>query len=169
MSSRSTVDLLVQRSAFEVFAALGVSVAPTPYGVTGRRAGADDLIGVMQLTLNGGRASLSLCVSPKTLEGAAAALGRSTTQDCLRELVNQLAGRIKNRLARYQVSMDFGLPTVFTRSAHSPGSSDFKNLTYVFRTLNEDVQVELSKQFTSLELKYGGALDIAEEGDVILF
>jgi hypothetical protein len=169
MASRTTFDLLVQRSAYEVFAALGVSVAPTPYGSGKRRVMADDLIGVVQLTLNGARASLSLCVSPRTLEAPSAAIGRSSVQDCLREVVNQLSGRIKNRLARYQVGMDMGLPTVFTRSAHSPGSSDFKNLVYVFRTLTEDVQVELSKHFSSIELRYGGAVDIAEEGDVILF
>jgi CheY-specific phosphatase CheX len=169
MASRTTFDLLVQRSAYEVFAALGVSIAPTPYGSGERRATADDLIGVVQLTLNGARASLSLCVSARTLEGPSAALGRHNIQDCLREVVNQLAGRIKNRLARYQVGMDVGLPTVFTRSAHSSGGRDFKNLAYVFRTLTEDVQVELSKHFSSLELRYGGTIDIAEEGDVILF
>jgi hypothetical protein len=169
MASRPTIDLLVQRSAYEVFAALGVSVAPTPCGSGERRATADDLVGVIPLTLKGCRASLSLCLSPRTLEGAATGLGRSTTHDCLRELVNQLAGRIKNRLARYQVPLDVGLPTVFTRTALGAASRDLQNLVYVFRSLTEDVQVELSRQFAALELRYGGTLDIAEEGDVILF
>ena len=135
MASRPIIDLLVQRSAYEVFAALGVSVAPAPYGSGERRATPDDLVGVIQLTLKGARASLSLCLSPRTVEGAAASLGRSTTQDCLRELVNQLAGRLKNRLARYQVRMDVGLPTVFTRSALGLASRDLQNLVYVFRSL----------------------------------
>lgn len=170
MASRNIVDLLVQRSAYEVFAGLGVSIAPTPYGFAGRRGSPDDLVGVVQLTLNGARASLSLCVAPKTVEGASVSLGRSSPQDCVRELANQLAGRVKNRLARYQVPLDVGLPTVLSRSAHTPGSSDFtRNLVYVFRTLNEDVQVELSNHFAKLDLVYTGTVDIAEEGDVILF
>jgi len=172
MPSRAAIDLMVQRSAFDLFAGMGVSVAPTPGTAGPVREAPDDLIGVVTMTIEGQRATLSLCVPPRTLERARTPPGIRGAGACVQELTNQMAGRVRNRLARYQVRVDMGLPSVFARSALWSGVRDAvsgEGLVYVFRTMTEDVRVELSRNFAALELRYNGTVDVAEEGDVLLF
>jgi hypothetical protein len=171
MSSRRMIDLMIQRSAVELFASLGVAIAPTPPTVGSPRIQPDDLVGLVHLSVNGVRGTLALCASPMTLSKTKGHPGVATgMHDWLRELANQLAGRIKNRLARYQVSVEVSLPTALGRNALDRGH-EFKTPTtiYVFRTVRDDVQVVLSGDIGSIDLRFSGSAGIAEEGELILF
>jgi hypothetical protein len=164
------MDLVVQRSAVELFASIGVAIAPMPAIVTAPRFGAEDLVGIVQLSVNGAKGSLAVGASPATLARAKGYSPTSSMQDWLRELANQLAGRIKNRLARYQVTVEVSLPSAFARSAFERGF-ELKGATtvYVFRTIKDDVQVVLSGDVGSIDLRFSGADGVAEEGELILF
>jgi hypothetical protein len=164
------IDLMIQRSAVELFASLGVAIAPTPATVGAGRFQADDLVGIVQLSLNGLRGSLSICVSPATAARAKGHVTSGSMRDWLRELANQLAGRIKNRLARYQASVEVSLPSVLVRSALDRAQDqNGPNIVYVFRTVKDDVQVVLSGDIGNTDLRFSGTANIAEEGDIILF
>lgn len=175
LPSHAVIDLMVQRSAVDLFASLGVSIAPTSAALAARgpspkeRSAAEDLIVTVQVTVNGKRGSLTLAVPPKALERAKGQMGRSGLTDSVRELGNQLAGRIKNRLARYRVPVEMGLPSVFTRSTYRQPVGEAPGLVYLFHTLTEDIQIDLSSHFAELDLRYDGSVDIAEEGDLLLF
>jgi hypothetical protein len=164
------MDLVVQRSAVELFASIGVAIAPMPAIVTAPRFGAEDLVGIVQLSVNGAKGSLALAASPTTLAKAKGYTTTSSIQDWLRELANQLAGRIKNRLARYQVTVEVSLPSALARSAFDRGFELRGNTTvYVFRTIRDDVQVVLSGDVGNTDLRFSGIEGVAEEGELILF
>jgi len=170
MSSRRMMDLVVQRSAVELFASIGVAIAPMPAIVTAPRFGPEDLVGIVQISVNGGKGSLAVGASPATLSKAKGYSPTSGTQDWVRELANQLAGRIKNRLARYQVRVEVSLPSAFGRSAFERGL-ELKGATtvYLFRTIKDDIQVVLSGDVGNIDLRFSGADGVAEEGELILF
>jgi hypothetical protein len=111
-------------------------------------------------------------VGPQTL--AATTTNPLTTQhsrlDWARELVNQLAGRIRNRLAKFQVAARVGLPMATTPEiAERQTAGARMRLNYAFRTLRGDVLVTLAGQFDEKALVFAGDAEGVDEGDVILF
>jgi hypothetical protein len=164
------IDLMIQRSAVELFASIGLAIAPTPAIVGSPRLGSDDVVGLVQLSVNGTRGTLAVSASAATLAKAKGQPVTTPIQDWVRELANQLGGRIKNRLARFQVSIEVSLPSALARSALDRGF-EFKGPTtvYIFRTIKDDIQVVLSGDLGSADLRFTGAEGIAEEGDLILF
>lgn len=107
-------DAIVQGALVELFAAHGISAAPLP-----KRSGAYDLA-VPELSvvtefkrrtnseLKGGR--LTLSVAQGLAESLKPGETRSIQLDWVRELTNQLAGRIKNRLLNFGVRLELGVP-----------------------------------------------------------
>src|SRR5258705_2070077 len=66
-------------------------------------------------------------------------------QDWMREVTNQLAGRIKNRFSRYRLVVQVGLPSATTVGfGEAAPEAQRDALVYVFRTLKDDVLVTLS-------------------------
>jgi hypothetical protein len=165
------MDLVIQRSAVELFASIGVAIAPMPAVVAAPRLGADDFVGIVQIAVNGARGSLAVAASPGTLAKAKGATPQSNVQDWLRELANQLAGRIKNRLARYQVTVDVSLPSVLARSAFDRTfqAKSGSTTVYSFRTIKDDVQVVVTGEVGNTDLRFSGAEGVVEEGELILF
>jgi hypothetical protein len=164
------IDLMVQRSAVELFASIGIAIAPTPAIIAAPHFGPDDMVGIVQLSLNGVKGSLAVATSPATMARAKGQAVTTSIQDWLRELANQLGGRLKNRLARYQVAVEVSLPSAFARSAFDRGF-EFKGSTtvYLFRTIKDDVQVVLSGDLGNADLRFVGGDGIIEEGELILF
>ena len=90
--------------------------------------------------------------------------------DWARELVNQLMGRIKNRLVRFQVMLRVGLPTATTPDLAERQTSGAKTrLNYSFHTLRGDVLVTLAGHLDERVLVFTGNVEGVDEGDVILF
>jgi len=98
-----------------------------------------------------------------------AAISSARPDDWARELVNQLMGRIKNRLLQFGATIQIGLPsTVIPSLEYEPEHSRTLRV-YVARTLRGDVLLTLDGMPDESELSYVGPQDVVSEGDVILF
>jgi hypothetical protein len=169
---RAVIGLIVQRSTIELFDAYGVAVAPiieaSPRVPSASR---DQLLGTVQLSTEGLRGLLKLSCAGATLARMkpSADLPHGL-QDWMRELTNQLAGRIKNRFSRYRVQVQVGLPSATPAVTNEVSREPTRDtLVYVFRTLRDDVVVSLSGGFDNANFDLQGGLNPAEEGDIILF
>lgn len=173
-SARQILDITVQCCTVELFRAHGVVVAPagtsTKTGPEGR--GHFDPIGVV--TFSNAKASgvlmLSLAEPVYGLLSPPVAAAGHAQNDALRELTNQLIGRIKNRLMQFQLVLRIGLPSTMREQglrrqlAASPPLG-----SYAFRTLRGEVLVTLNGNFTNDALNYSGQVQIAKEGELITF
>jgi hypothetical protein len=170
--------LIVQRSTIELFDAYSVAVAPVPAEAAGGRPVArpnDHVVGMMQVAAPPRRGVLSLSTSPATLVRTRPTASDSRLQlDWMRELTNQLAGRVKSKFARYQLSLQVSLPTALSSAmldrnqagVSPPNSGD---LVFVFHALRDVVLVTLTGGFDDTGLVLLANATVADEGDVILF
>ena len=166
--SRAFMDLIIQRSTIELFESYGVAVAPADSSDVPQKPA--DFVGSVQLSGTAIRGVLNLAASRDTLTRTLPRTGQTLVlQDWVRELTNQLAGRIRNRFARYQLSIQVSLPTSNHPASQPPKSAKQTELVYVFRTLKDDVIVKLSGDFDEGSLVFSSNPAVAEEGDVILF
>src|SRR5258705_8161219 len=91
-------------------------------------------------------------------------------QDWMREVTNQLAGRIKNRFSRYRLVVQVGLPSATTVGfGEAAPEAQRDALVYVFRTLKDDVRVTLSGGFDGAKLALPGGPNPPQGGDTISF
>ena len=88
----------------------------------------------------------------------------------MRELTNQLIGRIKNRLLKFRVTLRTGLPTVVRRQMLEQqfGSSP-PFAAYVFRTLRGEIVMTVHGLIDESTLDYAARVDVPKEGDFIEF
>jgi hypothetical protein len=162
------MDLIIQRSTIELFESYGVAVAPAESSEVPQKQ--TDFVGSVQLAGSAIRGILAVGASTATLTRTLPRTGQpQALQDWVRELTNQLAGRVRNRFARYQLTIQVSLPS--SKHPQSEAAPKPKNteLVYVFRTLREDVVVKLSGDFDEASLVFSANAGIAEEGEIILF
>lgn len=94
----------------------------------------------------------------------------TTLADWTQELVNQLLGRIKNRLTMFQTNLEAHLPSVMSGVAlERLRKRSASEVLYRFRTLRGDITVTLDAPLGNAVLTYSGVTLVAQEGDVILF
>src|SRR5690349_12994113 len=170
--ARAIIGLIIQRSTIELFNAYGVAVAPADdAGARSSRPPRDRLIGSVQLTSETRRGILSLSCSDVTLGRMKPGIdGVFGLQDWMREVTNQLAGRIKNRFGRYRVMVQVGLPSASVVGfGDAPVDGQRDTLVFLFRTLTDDVKVTLGGGFDGANFDLKGGPSPAEEGDIILF
>jgi hypothetical protein len=86
-----------------------------------------------------------------------------------RELVNQLMGRIKNRLLQFGATLQIGLPASINPNAEEKPEHSSTLRVYTGRTLRGNVLLMLDGMPDESELSYVGPEGLALEGDVILF
>ena len=92
------------------------------------------------------------------------------TRDWLRELTNQLVGRIKNRLLRFQYALQGGIPTVLERRMLGQRTLLNESATfYGFRTLRGEVQVIVDGTIDESTFAYSGEITVPSEGEILLF
>jgi len=168
--NRSTLDILVQICTVELFQSLGVAVAPLAVNrrVTEPQNPAD-LVGVVNFSgaTAAGRITLSVH-EPVYGLFAAPVVGGHAQRDAIRELTNQLVGRIKNRLMQFQVLLRIGLPSSMSAQAVSQQRpSNASVITYVFRTLRGEVQVTFEGTLGDATLNYSNAVRVPKEGEFI--
>lgn len=167
---RGAIDALVLGALVDLFQAYGVAVAPLPRVPAGRTPALPEVSATIVFTRAGaapGRLSLSAPLAVLELTRS----GPTTLQhDWVRELTNQLMGRIKNRLLHFNARVEVGALTVV----------DSKQLTlqlertarvrvYAGRTLRGEVVVTLEGMPEESELSYVGAGNQPAEGDLLLF
>ena len=115
--------------------------------------------------------TLTLTVPVEVLKQMQEAPGSSPAlKDWIREITNQLLGRLKNRLLRFQVVLQVGLPTSARgRNGLVSAESTARQSVYVFRTLRGRIFVGVIGNLDPAALQFSGSLNLAGEGDVILF
>ena len=170
---RPLLDALLQSSTVELFQSRGIAVAPLPSSVGNPyQATYFNLAGVVTLASAKANGSLSLSWGDTVFSLFTPPLPATSRggRDLLRELTNQLAGRIKNRLLNFALVLDIGVPTVLSGQAleHQRPRRE-TDVVYMFRTLRGEIVVTLDLQIDPDGLSYSGTSRVAKEGDFIVF
>jgi hypothetical protein len=169
-STRSTLDILIQICTVELFQSLGIAAAPLSMV---RRAvepqHPNDLVGIVSFsgTQASGRITLSLN-DPVYDLFPTPIVGSHAMRDAVRELTNQLIGRIKNRLMQFQVMLRIGLPSAMSAQAlvqHRPATAAV--VTYQFRTLRGEARVTFEGTLGDVVLNYSSSVRVPKEGEFI--
>jgi hypothetical protein len=168
MDARGVLDTIVQSSVVGLMHAHGVAVAPMPIVRTAAAELAVDLLGLVKFDGKGLNGSLSFAIPTEVLSLVKQPVREP--RDVIRELTNQLMGRVKNRLIQFQVMLQTGLPQVLDReqAAQRRGRSA-AFAVYHFRTIRGELVVTLDGNIDGSALSYSGSIKLASEGDVILF
>jgi hypothetical protein len=91
-------------------------------------------------------------------------------RDLLRELTNQLAGRVKNRLLNFTLLLTIGVPTVLSGQAlERQRQRRETEVVYLFRTLRGEIVCTLDLVIDGDALSYSGQSRVAKEGEFIPF
>jgi hypothetical protein len=173
-AARTAIDTILQSSAVELFHAEGVALAPMRPTAVGAQQRFYEWVGVV--AFEAPNLSGTLCVSvPRAVwlarrAGAGAPKDGAALADWSRELANQLIGRVKNRLIKFQVVLRPRLPTALSGAAleqNRPRTAT--ELLYRFRALRGDVLVVFDAPLERTILAYSGGSEVAREGELILF
>ncbi len=168
------IEVIVQSSTVGLFHSLGVAVAPMPRCVSNASAAPiTDHSGHADFDGPGMRGTLVLSIPA----GLYPILGlgpdferRLDNIDLLRELTNQLIGRIKNRLVQFQVALRTSLPQIADRATLERRRARTGTLTfYPFRTIRGEIVVTVEGSIHESALVYSGNITVPNEGDIILF
>jgi hypothetical protein len=169
---RQILDVILQSCTVELFHALGVAVAPVARSWTSA-APREHFNSVGAATFTDPKANGTLVLSLD--DGVYAlfpqpAVGPAAKDDLLRELTNQLAGRIKNRLLQFQVTLRIGLPSVLRKQTlDRQFASTTPFAAYVFRTLRGEIVMTMNGTIDPGALNYATRVEVAKEGDFIEF
>jgi len=170
---RRILDGIIRSATVDLFHTSGIATAPV------ERASSTPLlqllegthVGLIAVVGGGFDASLVLSVPESVFRMASVSGFRPpSATDWTLEQTNQLFGRIKSRLARFQVLLRPSLPSApsdesLRRLAHRADSV----LLYEFRTLRGLVFVAICGRVMLEDLDYSNRISNAREGDVILF
>lgn len=170
MSISTPLDTLIQAAVVDLFQSHNVAVAPVARATaaTARCASSDT---AAQISFSSPAATGSLSLSlPDELVKAMGGDSLHMARDRVREMTNQLMGRIKSRLIHFGVLLQTGLPTMANCDLlrHALEESETARI-FVFRSLRGDILVALDGAFDESRLKYIGRAGHGTEGDVILF
>jgi hypothetical protein len=167
ISTSATIEVIVQSSTVALLQHLGIAAAPAMPSIGEPQW--DCLVGIVSFQSPEVVGTLTLAI-PDSVGSALRVpeAGSAAMSDWLRELTNQLIGRIKNRLLHYHVSLQVGLPETMKgpllereRKHRTPAK------VYAFRTLRGIVLVTLDATFHRATLDYSGGVPVSNEGDLI--
>jgi hypothetical protein len=169
--SRTHLNTIIQRCTVDLFHSNGIAVAPLPAMALKpgqpkhfRPAGvlafsSSKISGTLALSLAEG--IYGLFTPPITDTGA--------VHDIVKELTNQLAGRLKNRLLQFQVTLNVGMPSTTTAEDLDKRAGSGVETLYAFRTLRGEVRVTLNGVADDTALRYSNAVNVAQEGEFVAF
>jgi hypothetical protein len=170
--TRAVFDSIIQSATVDLFHSFGIAVAPLERGaLPSRQVGVDALAALISFEGRGCVATLALMVPAATFALIKQdAVRPFAGRDWVRELTNQLLGRVKRRLLQFQISVKAGLPTILTHDMlERQRARAGEQTAYVFRTLRGEIIVTLTGKIDSNAFSYSGAVNPANEGDFILF
>ena len=171
MRRGALLEAIVQSATVGLVQAFGLAVAPAAsQRALGSRVAFSDPVAMSSFEgqcLNG---SLVLSI-PETAYALIQGGASQTTnrRDLLRELENQLAGRLKNRFGQFQAPVRCGPPVVLDEQARRRRFDDCELLGFGFRTLRGEIHVGFDGTTDESVLVYSGTGDIHREGDVLVF
>lgn len=155
----------------DLFHAYGVAVAPLPRIALARLPRLPELSAAITFTRAGGAPGrLTLSAPAAVLDLTLSGAPTSQRLDWIRELTNQLMGRVKNRLLHFSVRVEVGpLILVDSKQLVLQLERAVSARVYSGRTLRGEVLVTLDGMPEECELSYVGAGTQPSEGDMILF
>jgi hypothetical protein len=161
-----TLDVLVQAATVDLFRDYGLATAPLPK----RRGGAGygnpgDIVGSIRFSAPGATGTLWLILPVEIAKQTRVTARSFEVVDWTRELVNQLMGRLKNRLLRYQLRLNVDLAKAAVRAGkvvYDEGD------LYRFRAMRGEIGVVLASSLDPARLVYS-AVEVAKEGELVLF
>jgi hypothetical protein len=167
------LDAIVQSTTVDLFHSRGVAVAPLPASSANpQQATYFPLAGLVNFNAPKANGSLSLSWADPVFSlftPPVAASGHGA-RDLLRELTNQLIGRVKNRLMHFQLFLRIGVPSVISgQSLERQRQRRDMEIVYMFRTLRGGLVVTVDANIEPGALSYSSAVQVAKEGDFILF
>jgi hypothetical protein len=168
---RAALDTIIQSSVVDLFHSTGIAVAPVERTcIRPERVRLQDLAAQIQFSAPRFSGTLTLSV-PGTVFAHVAPVGgrRLDGNDWVREMVNQIFGRLKRRLLVFQLQLNAGLPGALTRDGFDRERAKPGFMVYAFRTLRGDVLLTMSGELDYSLLSYASAVSIPNDGDVILF
>jgi hypothetical protein len=172
MTSKSIVDTIIQGAAVDLFHTLDIAAAPLP-PVRGQRAldGLPELAAFVGFTSPAGSGTLRMGSPLSVVELAEkGSLTVLSKEDWIRELTNQLVGRVKKRFLQFGVLLTASLPSPANQQfVERQGSATTVSKTYLFRTIRGVVVVGLEGEIDGSQLAYCGSVQLPDEGDIILF
>lgn len=171
MSPPALVETAVQASVVDLFRGLGVAVAPMPPASGRLPAQTPDLAAITQFTSPAASGILCLgCAMSVVQLAKGSASTEFAKEDWIREVVNQLMGGVKKRFLQFGVCLEVSLPVLATAKLieqHTTGSPASK--VFPFRTMRGDIVVILDATIDDRSFEYCGAVQLREEGEIILF
>ena len=173
-SVRGAIDSLVLGSLVDLFAAYDVAVGPLPRGPQLPDPQASDISASVSFTRKPGQIGrVTLSVPTALLELMRNEAGSVQQRDWARELTNQLAGRLKNRLLQFSVRIQIGaLAIIDSKVLSHQLAAASSTRRYAGRTLRGEVVVTVQGAPEDSELTFVGAgagANTAVEGDLIVF
>lgn len=165
------IDVVVQSSTVGLFHAYDIAVAPAPGEMPFDDRSESRMVGVIRFNAKGFEGTMALSIGGETLARfSRTPMGLHATRDLIRELTNQLMGRLKNRLLQFQIVLQVGFPTALVTipGVRSP-TAERTTLRYVFRTRHSPVLVTLEGSFDTRALVFSAAEMVAREGDLLMF
>jgi len=152
----------------ELFQSQAVALAPLGARYRPEPSVERTLTGVIALSGTKGSGLMTLSLDDGVYELLPGTPSHGLRHDALRELTNQLAGRIKNRLLKFQAPFCLGLPSVVRQDARSAAVPAPETRGWVFRTLRGKVVVTLAGLDETI-LDYSSAIRVVQEDDLIAF
>jgi hypothetical protein len=171
-SPQQILDITVQSCTVELFHSLGVAVAPLPRSRPGAEAREHfDLVGVVPFATTKGNGRLMISMDQIVYGLLTPPVeGTHAMNDALREITNQLIGRIKNRLIHFQVTLRVGLPSAMRKQLMTQKQPAMGQVEcYVFRTLRGEIVITIAGTIHNESLSYTNQVPVRKEGDFILF
>ena len=169
--NRAIFVTLIQSATVELFHSYGVAAAPAAVSLQFPSKLDQHLGGDIAFTGSGFNGTLYLLV-PKDVFflTKVECLNLLNMLDWAKELTNQLLGRVKNRLVRYQLFVHCGIPSSLVgKSLELRWAISKPLLTTAFRTIRGDVFVTIIGSIDFSQLQYAGDAAAADEGEIILF
>ncbi|WP_437725662.1 chemotaxis protein CheX [Sorangium sp. So ce861] len=167
-----TIDVLVQGATVELFHFYGVAIAPANTGDSRDEVRLHaDPASTVEFSARGFSGFLALSANQGVFRAMTGVPPMADgVGDWMREVANQLMGKVKSRLARFQIALQADLPQLRHPSdVERRGRSCKQQCCYSFRTLKGEVLVTLSGDFDESSLVFSNASPLPLDGKVILF
>lgn len=165
-----SIDALVLGALVDLFEAYGVAVAPSPPVAELQPPQVPELSAGIVFSRPGAASGyLTLSAPDSLVRLTRGGVSADLRADWVRELANQLMGRIKNRLLHFGARVELGAPVTVDGEQVALQLRSSSTGVYVGRAPQGEVVVTLQGMPEESELSYVGAGSQASEGDVLLF
>jgi hypothetical protein len=169
MRQKTLIDTILRAATVDLFHSCSVAIAPVPEATQPLSTTLPEVAAFIDFSAPGFSGTLYLCC-PAELVPREDAKRKVSAEDWVRELVNQLLGRIKKRLAQSRVDLHAGLPKTGNAELIQRHFARVKHARcYEFRTLRGSIMILIDGVVRDSIVDYSGEAAVAREGDIILF